>query len=96
MSEESDEINDFKENCLTDIMREPDVVYRRQHNNFETDDMMLPKDWQFLNEIHRKNTEACLEEVRSWSQHPFSHEEIKQIFQRQKGALRSKKQERTK
>ena len=45
---------------------------------------MLPDDWQFLNEAHRKNTEACLKEVAYWLEHPFSHDEVKMIFKRQR------------
>ena len=48
---------------------------------------MLPKDWQYLNKAHRKNSEACLKEVAYWLEHPLSHEEAKQMFLRQKEAM---------
>lgn len=52
----------------------------------------IPEDWQYLNEAHRKNSEACLKEVAEWMEHPFSHEEIKMIFKRQKDKLEASRE----
>lgn len=47
----------------------------------------IPEDWQYLNEAHRKNSEACLKEVAEWMEHPFSHEEAKRMFEHQRDEL---------
>lgn len=50
---------------------------------------MLDKDWQYLNDAHRKNSEACLERVTYWSEHPFSREEVIEIFKHQGDNLKT-------
>jgi hypothetical protein len=50
---------------------------------------MSSKDRQYLNEVHRKNSEACIKEVAYWLEHPLSYEEAKRMFEHQGDELES-------
>ena len=41
---------------------------------------LMNKERQYLNEAHRKNSEACQKEVAYWLEHPLSHEEAMHMF----------------
>ena len=57
----------------------------------------MNKERQYLNEAHRKNSEACSRRVAYWSEHPLSQEEMIHMFKHQGDelkALRAEKKEK--
>ena len=50
---------------------------------------LMNKERQYLNEAHRKNSEACQKEVAYWLAHPLSHDEVMHMFKHQGDKLKA-------
>jgi hypothetical protein len=49
----------------------------------------MNKERQYLNEAHRKNSEACQKEVAYWLEHPLTYEEAMHMFKHQGDELKA-------